>query len=149
MANRNMFLSALLGAVVAVGLVVFAGEGLRPQGSATAAAPVASMAATPAPTTTAAKPIPPSTSTAMNRSLATWLFGSSAIQRGGSALGGLDFNEQPVLSTVVLVGTLLAAMVIFGRIRREGGDPDRHQPTTPRDTPQPLKAPPRPEIERV
>lgn len=36
-----------------------------------------------------------------------------------------DFDEQPLFSAFVFVGTLIAAMTIFGRIRRDDPPPDR------------------------
>ncbi|MDG4602715.1 MAG: hypothetical protein P9C48_10080 [Defluviicoccus sp.] len=71
-----------------------------------------------------------------------------------TARGGLDFDRHPFLSTFVVVGTILAGLVITGRIRREQDDgPERDQPAAAdsavvaKGSVAAKKAPPRPQTD--
>jgi len=64
------------------------------------------------------------------------------------AFGGLDFDHHPFLSAFVVVGTILAGLVITGRIRRgpdEGPEHDKSKAADDKGIAK--KAPPRPETD--
>lgn len=64
------------------------------------------------------------------------------------AFGGLDFDHHPFLSAFVVVGTILAGLVITGRIRRGPDDGPEYDKSKAADgTGMAKKAPPRPETD--
>lgn len=78
----------------------------------------------------------------------------STLWSDPTARGGLDFDRHPVLSTFVVVGTILAGLLITGRIRRGQDDgPEHDQPkaaggaVVAKGTVVAKKAPPRPETD--
>ena len=78
----------------------------------------------------------------------------STLWSDPTARGGLDFDRHPFLSTFVVVGTILAGLLITGRIRRGQDDgPEHDQPAAAgsavvaKATVAAKKAPPRPETD--
>lgn len=78
----------------------------------------------------------------------------STLWSDPTARGGLDFDRHPFLSAFVVVGTILAGLLITGRIRRGQDDGPEHD--TPaaaggavvaKGTVVAKKAPPRPETD--
>ena len=72
----------------------------------------------------------------------------AALWLDSRAFGGLDFDRYPFLSAFVVVGTILAGLVITGRIRRGPDDGPEYDKSKAADgTGMAKKAPPRPETD--
>lgn len=78
----------------------------------------------------------------------------STLWSDPTARGGLDFDRHPFLSTFVVVGTILAGLLITGRIRRGQDDGPEHDQlkaaggaVVAKGTVVAKKAPPRPETD--